>query len=523
VIAEYRVINPDNRKEVMMKCCQVLLALLLTCHLGLLTASAQEKKDLGVQLAENPPMQVISKTPPLPAAIRDTFEIREGFTLIETLDEFRAAIKKDNRKIRMKPGIYRAEKIGPPLIAPIPRAKPDKDGELPKNNQEHVFAVNGSNNYFDLRGVVIETPVSVQGKLSGRAHVADTWHINGAGNTFEGGYFRNVIDKPYPQYRVTENEFEICNDNNTFLNCTFVIKGSVPYGYSDYYGKGGPNFGRLNKHSFMSIYRANNTRLIGCKVYMQSFGHCVHFHAVDGVLIKGCYFTGTLRPTNDIYKEKVGRATEYDFNIMYRGKRPIPRDQMIPLTEDGVRSYGGDRNITVIDTTVERLRGCFQLLCDGDVTLENVTVLETGDFSFDLSSGDKGKVVMKNCRGDIAYNPLFNLTRGSVPKDAFYEVTILSPAEGVQPTARTSLGTICGDHCTFIFHDGTTRPLPGKVNRLSCGGRKGLTNSTVTNYTTVRLILNERVRNCVIKSVGPVEDQGRQNTIIKIEPETAAD
>ena len=212
-----------------MKCCHVLLALLLIGGLGSRTASAQEK-DLGVQFSENPPMQVISKSPPVSAPIRETFEIREGFALIKTLDGFRAAIKKDNQKIRMKPSIYRAEKVDPPMMAPIPRTKPDKDGKLAKNRQEHIFAVDGSNNYFDLRGVVFETPVSVQGKLTGRAHVSDTWHINGANNTFEGGYFRNVIDKPYPQYRVTENEFEICNDNNTFLNCTFVIKGSVPYG-----------------------------------------------------------------------------------------------------------------------------------------------------------------------------------------------------------------------------------------------------------------------------------------------------
>lgn len=130
---------------------------------------------------------------------------------------------------------------------------------------------------------------------------------------------------------------------------------------------------------------------------------------------------------------------------------------------------------------------------------------------------------MKNCRGDIVYSPFFNLTRGAVPKDAFYEVTILSPAEDVKPTARTSLGTICGDHCTFIFHDGTIRPLPREANRLNCGGRKGLRNSAVTNYTRAELILNEHVQNCLIKSVGPVEDNGRQNTIIKIEPETKAD
>ena len=167
-----------------MKCCHVLLAFLLTCGPGLRTASADEKKDLGVQFAENPPMQVISQTPPAPAAIKETFEIRDGFVLVKTLDEFRAAIKKDNQKIRMKPGIYRAEKVDPPMMASIPRTKPDKDGKLPKNRQEHIFAVNGSNNYFDLRGVVFETPVSVQGKLSGRAHVAYTWIIYGDNNTF---------------------------------------------------------------------------------------------------------------------------------------------------------------------------------------------------------------------------------------------------------------------------------------------------------------------------------------------------
>ena len=480
----------------------------------------QAKKDMGLQLAQNPPMQVITKTPPPPLEVTGDFEIREGFKLIKTLDHFRAAVKKDDQKIRMKPGIYRVQKADPPMMFQMRHAESKKDNNAAKNEQQHLLAVNGSNNYFDLRGVVFETPVSAQSQLSGKAHVADTWHINGSGNTFEGGYFRNTVDQPYPDYRVTENEFEICNDNNTFLNCVFVIKGSIPYGYSDYYGKGGPNFGRLNKHSFMSIDHANNTQLIGCQVYMQSFGHCIHFHKVDGVLIKDCLLSGTLRPTDDIFKEITGRAVEYDFKIMYRGERPIPRRQMIPLTEDGVRSYNEVKNISVLNTTVQRLRGCFQLLCVGDITLENVTVLEAGDFSYDLSSGDQGKVTMKNCRGDIAYNPLFNLTRGPIPKDAFYEVTILSPPEGTRPTLRTSLGTICGDHCTFIFHDGITRPLPRRANILNCGDKHELKNSTVTNYTKAKIILNKRVSNCVIKSVGPVEDNGKNNTVIKIRPKT---
>lgn len=323
----------------------------------------------------------------------EDFETKKGYRLIETLDEFRAAIKKDRQKIRLKPGIYRAQKADPPVTFPFENSSPRAGKTLRPSYQEHIFSVNGSNNIFDLRGVVIETPVSVQSKLSGRTHVADTWHINGDGNTFIGGYFRNVIDMPYPKYRVTGNEFEVRGDRNRFFDCIFVIKGSIPYGYTDFFGKGAGNYGRLNKHCFMSIDKANDTELIRCKVFQQSFGHCVHFHDVDGALIKDCAFTGALRPTDDIFKETVGRAVDNDFNMHYRKRQPIPRGQVIPLTEDGIRSYDNVRNIKVINTTVERMRGAIQLLCTGDVYLENVTVLESGDFSFDVSATERSEIV----------------------------------------------------------------------------------------------------------------------------------
>ena len=145
-----------------------------------------------------------------------------------------------------------------------------------------------------------------------------------------------------------------------------------------------------------------------------------------------------------------------------------------------------------------------------------MTVLEAGDFSYDLSSGEKGKVLMENGRSDLAYNPIFNLTRGPVPKDAYYEISILSPPEGSEPTARTSLGTICGEDSTFILHDATTRPLREEVARLLCGGKHGLRNSTVKNFTSAKLILDERVRDCVVHSVGPVEDRGSRNQVKRI-------
>ncbi len=489
-------------------------ALVVVAWIACPAGHAQDTKDLGIQLAGNPPMQIIRREPPpLPEPTED-FEVREGFQVITTLDAFRQVTKKDNQKIRMKPGVYRAMGVDPPVTFRALRAEEGKEA----TTQEQIFAVTGSGNHFDLRGVVFETPVSVQNTLTRKTHMADTWRIAGSSNTFEGGYFRNVVDMDYLTYHNASNEFEVVNDNNTFLDCIFVIKGCKPYGYSDYYGKGREAYTKLNKHSFMSLEDANGTQVIGCQVYNQSFGHAIHMHKVDGVLIKDSLISGVLRPTNDIFKEKVGLARENDFNILYRGKRPIPRNEVIPLTEDAIRSYNEVKNVVVLDTVVERQRGCFQLLCVGDITLENVTVRECGDFSYDLTAGKQGKVVMKNCFADVAYNPVFNLTRGELPFEAFYEVTILNPDKGVKPTRRSSLGVICGDRSTFIFHDGTTRPLHRAVNKLVCGGKKPLKNSQVTNYTKATLILEKNVENCVIKSVGPVQGQGKNNKIIKIRP-----
>lgn len=199
--------------------------------------------------------------------------------------------------------------------------------------------------------------------------------------------------------------------------------------------------------------------------------------------------------------------------MMYRSRKPIPKGEVIPLTEDGIRSYEDVKNIRVVNTVVERMRGAIQLLCTGDVELENVTVLECGDFSYDVSAVSGSRIVMKDCKGDVAYNPLFNLTRGELPRNAGYEVTVLSPPEGSKPTLRSSLGKICGSKCRFIIRDGTTRPLPEEANYLHCGGDKELVDSTIENYTTAKLILHKNVRNCRVISVGPVEDNGSRNRI----------
>ena len=501
------------------------LALLFAACFGLTMAgpaSAQSgskaEVDLAFQLPENPPMQLLMReAPPLPEPTED-FEVRDGFTLIDSLDDFRAAIKRDNQKIRMKPGHYIAEKVDPPVT--FTKVRPAVKGKAQTATQEQVFAITGSDNHLDLRGVVFTIPSSVKDQLTRKTHMADNWRVNGANNIIEGAYFRTEVDKPYPTFFSGGNLFEVANDGNTFLDCTFHVKGSSPFGYSDYYGKGRGAFTKLDKHSFMSLEDANNTTLRGCKIYNHAFGHAIHFHQVDGVLIEDCFFSGALRETKDILREKAGLAKEHGFKIMFRGERPIPRKEVIPITEDAIRSYNNVYNIVVRDTTIERQRGCVQLLCPGgDLTLERVTVLEAGDFSFDVSTGRKGKTVMKDCVADIAYNPVFNLTRGEVPYKAFYEITVINSAEGTNYTPRSGLGKICGEKSTFIFHDGTTRRIPRKVFMLTAGGKQPLIDSTVTNYTTADIVLEKNVKNCTIRTAGRVIDRGQNNKIIKIKNE----
>jgi len=474
--------------------------------------------DMGLQEKENPPMFVRTRPAPPPPTPTKDFEIRSGYRLVSTLDEFLTTLTKSKQKIRVKPGIYRALKAQPLRKAPPSKNKPSDGPSDRRQDMQSIFAIDGSDNYFDLRGVVFETPVSVMSTMNGKPHVSDSWHVNGDRNTFIGGYFRNIIDKPYPEYRVTDNEFEIRGNKNRFFNCTFVIKGSIPYGYTDFYGKGAGAFGRLNKHCFMSLESANGTELHGCRVSQQSFGHGLHLHNVDGALIKDCFLTGTLRPTDDIYKEKVGRAVEYGFNMMFRKKQPIPRGQVIPLTEDGIRSYNDVRNIKIINTTVERFRGGIQMLCTGNIELKNVTVRETGDFAFDVSATKGSRIIMKDCKSDVSYNPVLNLTRGEIPYKGVYEMTLIDPPAGSQTTERSGLGKICGENCTFIFHNGTTRPLPEESKVLICGENQALKNSTIRNLTPIKLVLEKNVTDCTIESVGPVEDKGKNNTIRKVAP-----
>jgi hypothetical protein len=130
----------------------IAIAMLLAMELSSGVAATAQEKDLRLQLTANPPMETVWAKPPDPV-IPNEVDLRPGFTWITSLDDFRAVIKADGQKIRLKPGIYRADKLDPPLTM---KRRHVVEGQQEDDDQQHIFAISGSNNNFDLRGVVIE-------------------------------------------------------------------------------------------------------------------------------------------------------------------------------------------------------------------------------------------------------------------------------------------------------------------------------------------------------------------------------
>lgn len=328
--------------------------------------------------------------PPSAAADED-FDVRPGYTVIDSIPQLQQAVRQSDQKIRMKPGVYR-----------VPGAWPD--------DPQSVFIVSGSNNHFDLRGVSIEVPTEIYRDMRGRVHALAGYRIQGDHNTFEGATFENVGD--HPPHRSLP-EFAVHGDGNRFVDCRFIIRGSAPYGYGDMYGKGGGSVVRLQKHSAMQV-RGDDTLIENCEFRVYTFGHGIFMQGAQDTTIRNVLVEGEIRHTDEIYRETSGPAAEHDHKIMFpewqRGQ-PIPRDAVVHLAEDGIRAYNrGSRNgttrrtgkITVEDSTVKRMRGGISITAAGEAATVTGTRAIDCRHGFSLPNGG----VVRNSAGNVAFGPL---------------------------------------------------------------------------------------------------------------------
>ncbi|MEI6890948.1 MAG: hypothetical protein V5783_02145 [Pontiella sp.] len=362
---------------------------------------------------------------------------------ISSLDELVAYAAKSGNTVRMKPGTYAVKKTY-------------------SDDPKVIFKFTGSDNVFEFTDVRIEIDTQVYANMpnSKNVHGYMGFLIQGDDITFAGAEIENIGEGVGPR---GNNEFTIYGNDFTMVNCAVTIRGSSPYGYGEMYGKGRGSFVRLKKHALMSIM-GDRALIEDCDFKVFTYGHGIHMHGAQDTVIRNVKMLGVLRLTDEIYKETTGPAADFNYKMMFpswKKGEPIPKGQMLSLTEDGIRAYvrgtnkdGETRNtghVTLENCTVVRMRNGIALAQASSATVTDCTVREAGGGAYGLPSN----CVVRRCKGDASYSPLLVIPYSN-RRNADIELELV---EMDHDSGDHALANIVGrDHLIKITYSGKKPP-----------------------------------------------------------------
>ncbi|WP_197231387.1 right-handed parallel beta-helix repeat-containing protein [Novipirellula artificiosorum] len=406
------------------------------------------------------------------------------------------------------------------------------------------FPCSGSNNTIDLSDVHVTVPVGT----TPRSYII----LSGNNNVFRGGTFEDTYQNGleevtdfsvYNQNRSTLAKglsgsavLAITGDNNRVADTKLTIRGSFPYGYGSLYGIGSDNVYGLDKRCGILVKGESNT-IDGCEIQQRAFGHGIYMQSpADKTIVKNTLVEGAMRPSKDLYLEtnpkdlparsnykipsskstrRRGRnRSRYenenrDRNANRDGAReenggtPIPKDTMIPLSEDGIRVYTDGGSVTVENCTVKKMRGGIRLYLARHATVINSTAIDCGSTNFNLPSGG----MVTGSTGNFAYAPLSDFRLGK--SGQALELTILPSPHALGPH---NLADILGNDHHIVFHR-TEGPLDTNLRPIVIEGD----GSTIRNETEYPITLQSSASGNTVVSFGPVTDLGSNNKISRIE------
>ncbi|WP_197355324.1 right-handed parallel beta-helix repeat-containing protein [Aureliella helgolandensis] len=420
---------------------------------------------------------------------------------VSSLSELRAAVRASDQTIVLKAGRYTLT-------------------DLPEGDRE--FHCAGSNNIIDLSEVHITVPVGA----TRRSYIT----ISGDHNVFRGGTFEDIYQdglqevadfSDYNQNRSTlarglrgSAVLTITGDDNTVSDTHLTIRGSFPYGYGSIYGIGSDNVYGLDKRCGILVKGKRNT-LDGCNLQQRAFGHGIYMQSpADETVIKNCVVEGVLRASKDLYletdpKDLPARSNYTIPTKQRRGRRvgsgsPIPKDSMIPLSEDGIRVYSGGGSVTVENCTVARMRGGIRLYLASRAIVRDSKAIDCGNTNFNLPSGGK----VSGSIGNFAYAPLSDFRLSKSRQDV--ELTILPSPHAM---GSHNLADILGNNHNIVFHR-AEGPLDTNLRSIVIEGN----GSTILNETEYPITLQSTASGNTVVSFGPVTDLGSGNQISQTAP-----
>jgi len=221
-------------------------------------------------------------------------------------------------------------------------------------------------------------------------------------------------------------------------------------------------------------------------------------------VIKNTLVEGRVRKSKDLYEEK------NSFDLPFRSKylmplannKPIPKDQVHSLCEDGIRMYKIPGSITVEDCTVKKMRGGVRLYLGGKASVSGTTAIDCGHVNYNLPT--EGEIIESS--GNFAYAPVLNFSLNR--RNAEIEMTILPSPHAIGPH---NLADIDGNNHQITFLSKSNRSRSDEKRAIVVTGE----NSKIVNKTEYAIILESSSKNNRIISRGPVTDHGTDNTVTK--------
>ncbi|GAA4442199.1 hypothetical protein [Bremerella cremea] len=308
---------------------------------------------------------------------------------VSSLEELQHYAHKSGNIVTMQPGTYRISDWLSEEKLRDKRAQADYP----------YLKFTGHDNVFQMDGVKIEADTKLRTILRPPVHTNE-FVISGRGNTISGLTLTNIGDATSPGGAL----LSISGDNNIVQNGTFTVRGSSPYGYGDLFGKGGDYTIGHHKQSGVHIV-GSGTQIIGCKLYVHSYGHGFYIQGGHTQSFQDCYVEGKIRATDDMLKETSGPAADIDFRTVVAnrdGERRVTPGYMKSLAEDGYRTYHDIRDLTFLNCTAKHMRGGFELRTEGGgVQIQGCQAIEC-ERGYWVGNG----ATVLESSGDAKYGPL---------------------------------------------------------------------------------------------------------------------
>lgn len=429
---------------------------------------------------------------------------QDNVVTVSNLTQLADVAARSGQSLKLQPGVYRmADYLTEGVLQEI-RDGVDRTDRRPP---VPMFVFRGSNNRFDLREATIEIDTTLYRKLPQGGYTR-CLIIAGSNNWFNGLTIRNTG----PNQGSGGNTVSVAGASNTLENFTLHVRGSFPYGYGDYMGKGGPNLVNIQKQSGIQVL-GNGSVLRHCRVFSRALGHCFYIQVGTDIRLEDCYAEGEMRPTSAMLRDTNGPAFNLGFKSVYEnrdGRYIIAPGYMKSLVEDGFRTYGSAGTVTLVNCTAINTRAGFEIGAPDNSPVKTVLqncVARGCERAYLLGS----HTVVRQCRGDAKYGPLLYLRGG---RDSDIELEL---AGDTSDFTVHELATIAGmNHRVRLFSEPyeTTFPkvpillgygMPNAAEMSSPVHPAGATNITLVNeLPDVAVITSDLISDCDIKTSGRV-------------------